>query len=188
MVVMTYYGSKELAASFRTVRNNTIKIAEEIGEENYGFRASPETRTIGETLVHLSNAYKMAYEIHGVRKLSALAGFDFMGFMGPIMADEKAAHSKADILKKLAEGRDVFGNFLEGLSEEFLAEPMAMMPSPTNPPTKSRFEMLLGVKEHEMHHRAQLMLMQRMLGMVPHLTRQMQEMMARMQAAQSGKA
>jgi len=38
--------------------------------------------------------------------------------------------------------------------------------------------MLLGVKEHEMHHRAQLMLMQRMVGLVPHLTRQMQERFA----------
>jgi len=31
--------------------------------------------------------------------------------------------------------------------------------------------MLLGVKEHEMHHRGQLMLIQRQLGIVPHLTR-----------------
>ena len=31
--------------------------------------------------------------------------------------------------------------------------------------------MLLGVKEHEMHHRGQLMLIERMLGIVPHLTR-----------------
>ena len=35
---MTYYGAIELARSFRTVRNNTIKIAEEIPEEKYGFR------------------------------------------------------------------------------------------------------------------------------------------------------
>jgi uncharacterized damage-inducible protein DinB len=45
--------------------------------------------------------------------------------------------------------------------------------------------MLLGAKEHEMHHRAQLMLMERMVGIVPHLTRQMQERMA---ATTSGKA
>ena len=31
--------------------------------------------------------------------------------------------------------------------------------------------MLLGVKEHEMHHRAQLFLIERMVGIVPHLTR-----------------
>jgi len=35
---MNYYGSKELAASFRTVRNNTIKIAEDIPESKYEFR------------------------------------------------------------------------------------------------------------------------------------------------------
>ena len=46
------------------------------------------------------------------------------------------------------------------------------------PPSKTRFEMLLSTKEHEMHHRGQLMLIERMLGIVPHLTRQMQERMA----------
>jgi uncharacterized damage-inducible protein DinB len=39
------------------------------------------------------------------------------------------------------------------------------------PTTKSRFEMLLGAKEHEMHHRAKLMVVERLLGIVPHLTR-----------------
>jgi uncharacterized damage-inducible protein DinB len=55
-------------------------------------------------------------------------------------------------------------------------------PEGMTPPSKSRFEMLLAPKEHEMHHRGQLMLMQRMLGMMPHLTRQMQERMAAMAA------
>ena len=50
------------------------------------------------------------------------------------------------------------------------------------PQAKSRFEMLLGAKEHEMHHRGQLMLVERMLGLVPHLTRQFQERMAQAQA------
>ena len=45
--------------------------------------------------------------------------------------------------------------------------------------------MLLGPKEHEMHHRAQLMLIERMLGITPHLTRQMEERMAAMQAAKA---
>ena len=44
--------------------------------------------------------------------------------------------------------------------------------------TKSTFEMLLGVKEHEMHHRAQLFLLERMVGIVPHLTRARMERMA----------
>jgi uncharacterized damage-inducible protein DinB len=40
---------------------------------------------------------------------------------------------------------------------------------------KTRFEILLGVKEHEMHHRGQLFLIERMLGIVPHLTRARQQ-------------
>ena len=56
------------------------------------------------------------------------------------------------------------------------------------PPAKSRFEMILGVKEHEMHHRAQLMMMERMVGVVPHLTRAMNARIAEMQAAAAAKA
>jgi uncharacterized damage-inducible protein DinB len=38
--------------------------------------------------------------------------------------------------------------------------------------------MLLGPKEHEMHHRGQLMLIQRLLGQVPELTRRRQAFQA----------
>jgi uncharacterized damage-inducible protein DinB len=47
-----------------------------------------------------------------------------------------------------------------------------MILMPGRPPSKSRFEMLLSVKEHEMHHRGQLMLIEPQLGIVPHLTRE----------------
>ena len=71
---------------------------------------------------------------------------------------------------------------LEGLSEAFLAERVTY-PEGMVPPSKSRFEMLIAPKEHEMHHRGQLMVAQRMLGIVPHLTRQMQERIAAVKAA-----
>ena len=38
---MNYYGAKELADSFRTVRKNTILVAEDIPEGKYSFRAAP---------------------------------------------------------------------------------------------------------------------------------------------------
>ena len=43
---MQLYGPKELAASLRTVRENTIKIAEDIPEERYGYRPTPESRSV----------------------------------------------------------------------------------------------------------------------------------------------
>jgi uncharacterized damage-inducible protein DinB len=71
---------------------------------------------------------------------------------------------------------------MESQSDDVLAE-RVKYPSGMTPPTKTRFEMLLGTKEHEMHHRGQLMLMERMLGIVPHLTRHMQERMAAVSGA-----
>ena len=44
------YGAKDIAAAFRTVRNNTIQIANDIPEDKYGFKPSPESRSIGQTL------------------------------------------------------------------------------------------------------------------------------------------
>ncbi len=51
------------------------------------------------------------------------------------------------------------------------------------PARRSRFEMILSVKEHEMHHRGQLMLVERMVGIVPHLTGQFEQRMAQAQKA-----
>jgi uncharacterized damage-inducible protein DinB len=58
-------------------------------------------------------------------------------------------------------------------------------PAGMTPTSKTRFEMILGVKEHEMHHRGQLMLIERMLGIVPHLTRDMQARIAQMTQAKA---
>jgi uncharacterized damage-inducible protein DinB len=51
---MTYYGGKELAAAFRTVRKNTIQIAEDIPDNKYDFKAAPDARSIAQTLVHMA--------------------------------------------------------------------------------------------------------------------------------------
>ena len=179
---MNYYGAKELAESFSTVRKNTIIIAEEIGEDQYGFRPTPEARSIGQVLVHMSSALKLPEHIHGTLKLKTLEGFNFPEFFQSIMADEAAPHSKAEILTRLTEGGNSFAHWLGSLSDDFLAERVSF-PTGMTPPSKTRFEMLLGVKEHEMHHRAQLMLIERMLGIVPHLTRDREEMRRQRAAA-----
>ncbi|HUQ93711.1 MAG TPA: DinB family protein, partial [Bryobacteraceae bacterium] len=92
-----------------------------------------------------------------------------------------APRTKEQLIALLRDEGERYAQWLETLPDALLAEPM-VMPAGITPSTKSRFEMLLGVKEHEMHHRAQLMLMQRMVGLVPHLTREMEARIAAMQA------
>jgi uncharacterized damage-inducible protein DinB len=174
---MNYYGAKELADAFRTVRKNTLVIAEEIPEDRYGFRAAPETRTVAQLLTHIAVVQRTPEQIHSIERRTTLEGFDFPGLMRSIMAEEQRPRSKAQIIALLRDEGERWAKWLESQSENFLAERVSF-PSGMTPPTKTRFEMLLGTKEHEMHHRGQLMLIERMLGIVPYLTRHMQERMA----------
>jgi uncharacterized damage-inducible protein DinB len=175
---MTYYGGKELAAAFRTVRDNTIKIAEEIPEDKYAFTPAPECRSIGKTLAHIALGPGFALAVHG-NKVTDLATLNFPEMMQQVIAEEAKPRTKAETIAFLKSEGDKFEQFLQALPESFLAESVKLPPGAPQA-TKTRFEMLLGTKEHEMHHRAQLMTMQRMIGQTPHLTRQMQERFAQM--------
>ncbi|MGA3041687.1 MAG: DinB family protein [Bryobacteraceae bacterium] len=181
---MTYYGAKELARSFRTVRNNTIEIAGEIPEEKYSIRPAEGCRSIAETLVHIAVMTRVPEQINAVEHLSTLVGFDFFGFRGMLQAEVQAPRTKAQVLELLRTEGEKFAKVLEGASEDFLGERVEY-PEGMEPRVKSRFEMLTASKEHEMHHRGQLMVVQRMLGITPHLTRHMEERIAAMQAAQA---
>jgi uncharacterized damage-inducible protein DinB len=183
---MTYYGAKELARSFRTVRNNTIQIAEEIPEEKYGFRPAEGSRSIAETLVHIAVMPRVQEQIHAVEHRSTLVDFDFFGFRDKLQAEVKTPRTKAQILELLRTEGEKYAKILEGASEAFLGEQVEY-PEPMEPRTKSRFEMLIAPKEHEMHHRGQLMVIERLLGITPHLTRQMEERIAAMRSAQAGR-
>jgi uncharacterized damage-inducible protein DinB len=173
---MQYYGGAELAAAFKTVRENTIAIAEDVGEDHYPYRATPEVRSFAELLSHIAVTPRWSLAVHGER----VTFIDFEQFRrrtAQAATEEQALRSKADVIRALRDGCDAFTGFLAGLSDDVLAERVAF-PEPIKPSSKTRFEMLLGVKEHEMHHRGQLMLIQRMLGMVPHLTRRRDAMRA----------
>jgi DinB superfamily len=77
---MNYYGAKDLASSFRTVRKNTLQIAEEIPEDKYGFQPAPGTRTVARTLVHIASAQLEAGAGHGQQNLSATVRmYQFVG-------------------------------------------------------------------------------------------------------------
>jgi uncharacterized damage-inducible protein DinB len=183
---MTYYDGKDLAAAFRTVRGNTIKIAEDIPENKYDFKPAPDCRSIGQTLAHLGVSTGFQSHVHS-NKISDMKTVNFMELFQKFTAEEAKPRTKAELIAFLQTEGDKFASFLETLPEPFFAEQVTMPPGAPQA-TKSRFEMLMSAKEHEMHHRGQLMTIQRIIGQVPHLTLQMQERMAQMQAAAAGQA
>jgi uncharacterized damage-inducible protein DinB len=182
---MSTYGGKQLASSFRTVRKNTIQVAEDIPEKDYDHAAAPECRSVGKMLTHVALATDIWDEIQRKQRLTTMAGFNFLGMMECFQAEEAKPRTKAEIVELLRTKGEDFASWLESEKPEFFSE---MVTEGDGKTTKSRLEFLLGAKEHEMHHRAQLMLIERQLGIVPHLTRQFQERVAQMKAAQAAKA
>src|SRR5215469_2447741 len=178
---MSIYGGKELASAFRTVRKNTIRVAEDIPEDKYDFVAAPEARSVGRMLTHVAISTRIWEEVHK-NGLTTLVDFDFFGMMDRFNAEEAKPRTKAEIVELLRTEGDQFAAWLETLTPEVLAETVI---EPDGKTAKTRFERLLSAKEHEMHHRAQLMLIERQLGIVPHLTKQFQEVVAQMRAAKA---
>jgi uncharacterized damage-inducible protein DinB len=175
------YGGKELAEAFRTVRKNTIQVAQDIPEEKYNHVAAPEVRSVARMLTHVAISTRIWEEVHK-KRLTTLVGFDFFGVLDKFNAEEAKPRTKAEIVQLLQSEGDKFATWLETLTAEILAETVT---EPDGKTAKSRLERLLGAKEHEMHHRGQLMLIERQLGIVPHLTRQFQERVAQMRAARA---
>ena len=172
---MLSYGAPDLARAYRTVRANTVKIAEEIPEEKLDFSPVPGTRTVRQMLTHvaLTDSFSTVHK----EKRTSFEGVNFPELVAFMQAEEAKPRSKAELIALLKERGDETAAWIETLSDSFLAEPFTQ-PGGNAPATKTRFEMIMSMKEHEMHHRAQLMLIERMLGIVPHLTRQMQERFA----------
>ena len=167
---MNYYGAKELAAAFRRVRKNTLIVAEEIPEDHYSFRAAMGVRSVQELLTHIAmgSRFQQAVTLDATRQ--SMVGFDYVGLMRGIKAESDNIKTKDQVLALLTIEGEKYANALESLSDEFLSETLPMPPG-GDPPSRTRFDMLMSVKEHEMHHRGQLMLIERMLGVTPHLTR-----------------
>ena len=172
---MSYYGGKEIAEAFRGVRKHTVTIAEEVPEDKYGYAAAPDTMSVGTLLTHIALSPGFALMIHG-DKIVDMKTVNFAELMQRIGVEQAKPRTKAEIIAFLKSEGEKFASFVEDLPDSFLAERVEMPGG--EPATKSRFEMLLSTKEHEMHHRGQLMLIQRMIGLVPHLTRQRQEQRA----------
>ncbi len=171
------YGAAQLASSFRTVRKNTIQIAEDVPENKYDFVAAPGSMTVAALLKHIAYGPKFYQDFHQ-SGATTLQGFDFGAVFGAIRAEENKPLSKAQIVALLKSEGDKYASWLDTLTPEFLHQTYTDPSGGTN----TRLNSLHSPKEHEMHHRGQLMLIERLLGITPHLTRAREEQ-ARQQAA-----
>jgi uncharacterized damage-inducible protein DinB len=164
---MNFYGPRQLADSMRTVRRNTIQIANDIPASHYDFRPTPEYRSVAELLVHIAWLASADRLMHEEQHIDTIEGFDFGALLETSTAEEQRPRSKEEIVGLLTTEGERYVQWVEQLPDAVLLE-RVRWPDGTS---KSRFEMLVGTKEHEMQHRAQLTVVERLVGVVPHFTR-----------------
>lgn len=160
------YSTRQLAEGMRAVRANTILMAEDIPAERYDYRATPGTRSIGETLVHIAWLWTSDRILHDEAHINTAVGYDFTSHMARSTVEEKRSRSKGEIIELLRVEGERQAAWLESKSDAFLAERVAMGEGSS----VSRFEWILASKEHEIHHRAQLTVLDRLIGVVPRFT------------------
>src|SRR2546423_10707072 len=159
---MTYYGGKELAEAFRTVRKNTIQIAQDIPEDKYDFKPSPDSRSVRQTLAHIATLTTFPMMLHGER--IPIEKIDFAEYMKTVGAEEAKLQTKDQIVAKLKDAGEKFATMLERINDETFLGELITFRAGAQPPARTRFDLLLAATEHEMHHRASLMLLQRRIG------------------------
>jgi uncharacterized damage-inducible protein DinB len=167
---MSLYGPRQLADSIRVVRANTIRVAEDIPESQYDYRATPESRSVAELLVHIAWLSGFDRLLHEKARITSVADFDFGAALDETAVEEKRSRTKAEIIDRLRTEGERWARWIEELPDAFLLESVRM----PDGRAVNRFEMMLGTKEHEMQHRAQLTVLERLLGIVPHFTRNLQ--------------
>ena len=90
---MDCYGGKQLADAFRTVRKNTIQVAEDIPESKYDFVAAPDVNTVRRMLTHIAVSTGF-WEATDGKGLTTLKDFDFMPLVEQNQADETKQRTK----------------------------------------------------------------------------------------------
>ena len=99
--------------------------------------------------------------------MTTLEDFDFGKLLNDSEAEEKKFHAKAELVLLLKASGESWAEWVENLPESILAEPIVQRGGAS----RTRFDMILGTMGHEMHHRGQLTVIERMVGIVPHFTR-----------------
>ena len=105
---MLTYGAQQLASSFRTVRKNTIQVAQDIPEDKYAHVPAEGARTVGRMLTHVAIAPTRLWQgMHGTRS-NDMTGFDFFGLGARMQAEEATPRTKAEIVELLTTEGEAF--------------------------------------------------------------------------------
>jgi len=140
--------STEAKQAYSAVKNNILKSAEKMPEENYGFKPAPRVRTFGQILGHVAEEqYFFCGSVKGEQKAADI---------------EKAKTSKADLLAALHDSFAYCDAVFDGLIDATAVQMIKVGGS-----QGTRLRMIWGNTVHDNSHYGNLVTYLRIKGLVP---------------------
>ena len=164
--------AETIIALWNDARGGLIQEVERIPEDKFSFRATPDTRSIAEVLQHIISAQKMLVS-ESCRADANLMRQSFAAHGQEYGAGVNDVNDKNGLLELLRSSMDEAATCISSYGDK-LDETMIGMTG--KPITKAAF--LTFAFSHEMYHRGQLTVFERLLNIEPALTERFNKMVA----------
>ena len=139
---------KEVREAYQTVKNNLLRSAEKMPEENYSFKPAPRVRTFGQILGHLAEEqYFFCAPLQGEQKAVDV---------------EKTKTSKADLIAALKESFAYCDTVYDSMTDA-----KALQVLTRGEAKRTQLRMLWGNIAHDSEHYGNLVTYLRIKGLVP---------------------
>jgi uncharacterized damage-inducible protein DinB len=162
-----------LIESWSEVRAGLIKEVSQVPEGQFSFRATPETRTIAELLQHIVEAQKMLVG-EACRAETNLMRQSFADHIKEYAPEVAGVTDKNGLLELLRSSMDTSEASIRGCGDGLQ---QSMQRFDRKEVSKSDF--LNFAIAHEMYHRGQLTVYERLLGVEPALTKDFRKLFAK---------
>ena len=164
--------AETIVALWKDARGGLIQEVERIPEDKFSFRATPDTRSVAEVLQHIISAQKMMVgescraDANLMRQSFAAHGKEY----GAGVNDVTDRNELLELLRtSMDEAATCISSYGDNLDE-------TMMGLTGQPITKAAF--LTFAFSHEMYHRGQLTVFERLLNIEPALTERFNKLIA----------
>lgn len=164
--------AEALIGLWKDTRAGLIQEVEKIPEDQFSFRATPETRSIAEVLQHIIESQKIMVG-ETCRADANIRRQSFAAHAQEHASGVKDVSDKNGLLELLRSSMDEAEACMRGHAEKFEDTMMNITGQPT---PKSAF--LTFALSHEMYHRGQLTVFERLLNIEPVLTGRVKKLFA----------
>jgi len=134
---------------YNTVKNNLVKAAEKMPEENYAFKPTPEVRSFGQLVGHVADAQ------YGFCSAA-------LGEKNPAPGIEKSKTTKADLVQALNSAFAYCDKAYDGMTDAHAAETVKFFGG-----ERAKLTVLSFNNAHNDEHYGNMVTYMRMKGLVP---------------------